>query len=81
MSIMIIFKYLGLAMEAAQQAADVQAKLAAVKAPDSPGGTEITDGEMGTLIAGLADNFSEICTRICQEANLPVKGIKVDITL
>lgn len=76
-----IFKYLGLAMEAANQAAEVNAKVQAVKASDSDGGSEITPTEMNNLIESLSSNFSEVVTRICQEVDLPVKSVSVKIDM
>lgn len=76
-----IFKYLGLAMEAATQAADVKRKINEAKAVDSPGGKEITEEEMRTLIGSLEGNCSEVVTRICQEVDLPVAGVTISIEL
>ncbi len=76
-----IFKYLGLAMETANQAAEVSAKLAVAKSADSPGGKEITEDELKVLIESLDENFSTVITRICQEAKLPVQSVKVEITV
>jgi len=74
-----IFKYLGLAMEAANQAAIVVARVKEVKDVDSPGGKEITTEEMAQLLSSLDGNFSGVITRICQEAKLPVKSVTVSI--
>lgn len=76
-----LFKYLGLAMEAATQAALAKAKIDATKAEDSPGGSEITEGEVLELISSLDANFSEVVTRILQECDLPVKTVKVEIEI
>lgn len=76
-----LFKYLGMAMEAATEAADAFIKVQAAKDPNSPGGTEITDEEKKGLIGSLDENFSRVCTRICEEVGLPVKNIKVEIEL
>jgi hypothetical protein len=79
MAISTIFKYLGLAIEAANQAADIKRKISEVKDPDSPGGKEITEEEMKKLLNDVEDNCSEVITRICQEVGLPIAGVTVDI--
>ncbi len=81
MGMSTIFKYLGLAMEVATQAADIRSKIDAAKSTNSPGGKEITEDEMKTLVNNLEGNCGEVITRICQEVNLPVKSVTIDIEL
>lgn len=76
-----LFKYLGLAMEAADQAAQVMTKVAAAVDEDSPGGAEITHEEKLQLATTLDENFSTVVTRICQECGLEVKSVKVEIEI
>jgi hypothetical protein len=81
MGMSTIFKYLGLAMEAATQAASVNAQIKEAKAPDSPGGKEITPEELKTLVEDLDDTFSDVVTRICEEAGLKVKSVNIQIEM
>jgi hypothetical protein len=81
MGMSTIFKYLGLAMEAATQAASVNAQIKEVKAPDSPGGKEITQEELKMLVENLDDSFSTVVTRICEEAGLKVKSVNVQVEM
>ena len=74
-------KYMGLAMEAAEKMAQVTAEIAPYKDPNSPGGTDITHEEKLKLAADLDDNFSEVVTRICQEAGLEIKSVNVTIEI
>jgi hypothetical protein len=76
-----LFKYLGLAMEAAEEAASVLMKVKAVQNEDSPGGKEITTEEMAQLVESLDDNFSNIVTRICREVGLPIKSVTVTVDM
>ena len=76
-----VFRYLGLAMEAAEQAGKAATKIAAAQHPDSPGGKHITTEESDALVESLDENFSTVVTRICQEAGLPVKSVNVSIEI
>lgn len=81
MGISNVFKYLGLAMEAAEEYAQIMLKVKAAEDEDSPGGKEITDEEMKVLIESLDENFSNVVTRICQEFDLPVKSVTVNVDM
>ena len=76
-----VFKYWGLAMEAAEQAAQVMSKMSVATDPNSPGGSEITHEEKLQLATTLDENFSTVITRICQESGLEVKSVKVEIEI
>lgn len=76
-----LFKYFGLAMEAATTAAAAYQEVAKATDPESPGGTKITTEEKIQIIENLDDEFSSALTRICEEVGLPVKSIKIEIDL
>jgi len=76
-----MFKYFGLAMEVAEEAAEVLVKVKGVTADDSPGGEEITDEEMKALVESLDENFSNVVTTICRECGLPVKSVSVKVDM
>jgi hypothetical protein len=81
LGIVSIFKYLGLAIEAAGEAKDVMAKIDAMKEESSDGGTEITHAEKLQLASQLDENFGKVVTRICQEVGLEIKQVTVTVEI
>lgn len=76
-----IFKYFGIAMAAAEAAASAYREYEKATAPDSPGGSEITDTELKLLVEGLDDDFGSAVTGILQGLGLPVQSVKVEIKM
>lgn len=76
-----LWKYLGIAMEAAEVAGETAVAVAAATAPDSPGGAKITVEERKVMVESLDASFSTALTGICRECGLPVKSIKVEVEM
>jgi len=76
-----LFKYFGMAMEAAELAASAYMEVVKAKDPNSPGGSVITSDEKKQIIENLDDEMSTVITRICEEVGLPVESVNIEVVL